>query len=106
MQIIKTSGLPFQETAVTTSDASESLVDLGVTITKTSTPETLQARYVIISVEDNPVRVSYTSAATTSKGHLFQAGDIFVLEFQEIPLAEFISANAGNASTLQVTVEY
>jgi len=104
--IIKKSGTPKQSTAVTTSDSSQSLVDMGVSITTTSTPEDLQARWVIVSVEDAPVRVSLGASATTSKGHLFQIGDIFWLEWQEIPLAEFISATAGSPSTLQVTVEY
>ena len=106
MQRIKVSGLPVQQNAVTTSDASESLSDLGITLTTASAKETLDPKYVFISVEDNPVRVSLGATATTSKGHLFQVGDSFRIEEQEIPLAEFISATSGNHATLQVTLEY
>ena len=106
MQRITVSGLPYQEAVVNTTDASQSLDDLGVTLTQSSTPNDLQAVYVLVSVEDNPVRVSFDTAATTSLGHLFQPGDSFRLENQEIRRAEFISANAGNAASLQITVEY
>ena len=104
--IIKNSGTPYQATAVNTSDASQSLVDMGVDITVSSTPDELQARWVNITVEDNPVRMSMRTAASTSLGHLLYVGDSVTIEWQEIPLAEFISANAGSAGTLQITVEY
>ncbi len=117
MHRIKMSGLPLEHISVATSDTSKPLSGvggLGVSITDNTSSKELQARYVVITVEDNPVRVALgwdnanelNTPATTSLGHLFQAGDTFRLEEQEIAIAEFISANAGSPATLQVTVEY
>ena len=107
MQRIKISGRPVQGTSTTTSDASETLTELGYDITRTSARGAdEQAQYVLISVEDADVRVSLGGTASTTEGHLIKNGDTIRLEAQEIPLAEFISAVAGAAATLQVTVEY
>ena len=107
MQRIKRAGTPKQATTVNTTDASQSLADLGVTLTSSSARGAdEQAQYVFISVEDADVRMSFVTAATTSLGHLLVAGDTVVLEEQEIPEAEFISAVAGAAATLQITVEF
>jgi hypothetical protein len=106
MQRIKTGGTPLQATAVNTSDSSESLADLGVTLTSPSVRADEQAQYVFISVEDANIRLSLGAAATTSKGHLISVGDTIRLDEQEINSAEFISAVAGNHATLQVTVEF
>jgi len=106
MQRIKVSGIPIQTVAVNTSDTSQTLSDMGVTIVHATSPRLEQAQYVIISVESNPIRVVPAGTASTTVGHLFQVGESFRLEEQEIKLAEFISANAGSAATLQVTVEY
>ena len=108
MQKIWQSGIPVSHVSKSTSDTSSSLTDLGVTISTSGEGgrNNQEAAFVVISVEDNPIRVALGATATTSLGHKFLAGEVFVLEAQEIRIAEFISATAGNHATLQISVEY
>ena len=119
MQKVISSAKPYQSAAVNTSDSSETLRELGVSLSESFTGDAplldiageggrddQYAKYAIISVEDNPIRVALGTAASTTVGHLFNQGDSFKLEQNELELAEFISASTGNVATLQVTLEY
>ena len=100
-------GRPETTVTGTTSNAKQSLADLGATITKTGAGGTVQkAKYAIVSVETNAIRVGMNNAST-SLGDLVQPGDIVQLDnAYEIEQAEFISAVAGAHATLQITTEF
>ena len=100
-------GRPETTITGTSSNAKQSLADLGATITLTGAGGTIQrAKFASMSVETNAIRVGMNNASTTL-GELKQPWD--VVEFDnadEIIQAEIISAIAGAHATLQITTEF
>jgi hypothetical protein len=66
-----------------------------------------KVKAVLITVETNPARIAFGVTATTGLGHVIASGSSLRLPSQSlIRSARIISAGAGSAATLQVTLEY
>ena len=112
MQIIKLGGPKQTEPTVlkTTSDTSRTLSTISDTIKKTQDSDIggqpMAANGAYITIETNTARVGI-GTVTTTVGHLVGPGDVVLLESQhEIDNTEFISAVAGLAADLQITMQY
>ena len=105
MQKVISAGIPKKTVTGTSSNTAQSLSDLGATVS-ISDYESGKPKFAFISVETNAVRLCLGGDATTSLGRLYQPGDGFKLEQDEILGATIISAVAGSHGTLQITTEF
>ena len=106
-KLIIVTGNPETTISGNSTDAAQSLEDLGATI-EYSNPaqQTRQANYAYISVEDADVRIG-KGTISTSLGHIVDAGTSAELESAaEVQQFKIISAVAGAHATLQITIEF
>lgn len=90
---------------VTTTDVSTLLTTSLAA--KFSSIDTANVKAVLITCETNAARIAFGVAASTTVGHVIAAGSSLRLPSNSMFLAaRIISASAGSAATLQVTLEY